>query len=78
VTSRILSNQTLTDPAPPCMFARYAQKLTPKLIDNLFPPAGKRYEVRDELVVGLLVRVSRVRRQGLVHGLSDQGQSPSN
>ena len=34
------------------------KKLTPKLIDNLPLPIGKRYEVRDELVVGLLVRVS--------------------
>lgn len=34
------------------------KKLTPKLIDNLPLPVGKRYEVRDELVVGLVVRVS--------------------
>jgi integrase len=34
------------------------KKLTPKLIDSLPPPTGKRYEVRDELLTGLLVRVS--------------------
>jgi hypothetical protein len=34
------------------------KKLTPKLIDSLPPPIGKRYEVRDELLTGLLVRVS--------------------
>jgi hypothetical protein len=34
------------------------KKLTPKLIDSLPPPNGRRYEVRDELVVGLLIRVS--------------------
>jgi integrase len=34
------------------------KKLTPKLIDSLPPATGKRYEVRDELLTGLLVRVS--------------------
>ncbi|MGB3489829.1 MAG: tyrosine-type recombinase/integrase [Xanthobacteraceae bacterium] len=34
------------------------KKLTPKLIDNLPAPSARRYEVRDELVVGLLIRVS--------------------
>jgi integrase len=34
------------------------KKLTPKLIDSLPPATGKRYEVRDELLIGLLVRVS--------------------
>lgn len=35
------------------------KKLTPKLLDNLPSANGKRYEVRDELVTGLLIRVSR-------------------
>jgi hypothetical protein len=34
------------------------KKLTPKLIDSLPTATGKRYEVRDELLTGLLVRVS--------------------
>jgi integrase len=34
------------------------KKLTPKLLDNLPPAEGKRYEIRDELVTGLLIRVS--------------------
>lgn len=34
------------------------KKLTPKLIDSLPPAAVKRYEVRDEVVTGLMVRVS--------------------
>ena len=34
------------------------KKLTPKTIDALPPPTGKRYEVRDDLVTGLLIRVS--------------------
>ncbi|WP_176082877.1 Arm DNA-binding domain-containing protein [Martelella sp. HB161492] len=34
------------------------KKLTPKLIENLPPASGKRYEVRDELLTGLLLRVS--------------------
>jgi hypothetical protein len=34
------------------------KKLTPKLIDNLPLPLGKQYEVGDELVTGLVVRVS--------------------
>jgi hypothetical protein len=34
------------------------KKLTPKVIDSLPPAIGKRYEVRDELLTGLLVRVS--------------------
>jgi Arm DNA-binding domain len=34
------------------------KKLTPKLIDSLPPATGKRYEVRDELLTALLVRVS--------------------
>lgn len=34
------------------------KKLTPKLLDNLPPATGKRYEVRDELVTGLHIRVS--------------------
>ncbi len=34
------------------------KKLTPKLLDNLPPAEGKRYEVRDELLSGLHVRVS--------------------
>src|SRR5258705_7790951 len=33
-------------------------KLTPKTIEHLPPADSKRYEVRDTLVVGLLVRVS--------------------
>src|SRR5262245_52130280 len=33
-------------------------KLTPKTIEHLPPAEGKRYEVRDTIVVGLLVRVS--------------------
>ncbi|MFB2554015.1 tyrosine-type recombinase/integrase [Ensifer soli] len=34
------------------------KKLTPKLLDSLLPATGKRYEVRDELVTGLHIRVS--------------------
>ena len=34
------------------------KKLTPKLIEHLPPASGKRYEVRDELLTGLLLRVS--------------------
>ncbi len=34
------------------------KKLTPKLLDNLPLAQGKRYEVRDELVIGLHIRVS--------------------
>jgi hypothetical protein len=34
-------------------------QLTPKLLDSLKPATGKRYEVRDALLVGLLVRVSK-------------------
>lgn len=34
------------------------RKLTPKTIDSLPPVSGKRYEVRDELVTGLHIRVS--------------------
>lgn len=34
------------------------KKLTPKLLDNLPPAEGKRYEVRDELLPGLHIRVS--------------------
>ncbi|THF50757.1 Arm DNA-binding domain-containing protein [Allorhizobium terrae] len=34
------------------------KKLTPKLLDNLPPAEGKRYEVRDELVTGLRIRIS--------------------
>ena len=34
------------------------KKLTPKLIDSLPPATVKRYEIRDEVVTGLLVRVS--------------------
>src|ERR1043166_5886778 len=33
--------------------------LTPKAIEHLDPAEGKRYEVRDTLVIGLLLRVSR-------------------
>ena len=33
--------------------------LTPKLLDSLKPAAGKRYEVRDSLIIGLLLRVSK-------------------
>lgn len=33
--------------------------LTPKLLDSLKPSAGKRYEVRDSLIIGLLLRVSK-------------------
>jgi integrase len=40
------------------------KKLTPKSIDSLPPAAAKRYEVRDELVTGLLVRVSASGRKG--------------
>lgn len=35
------------------------KKLTSKLLDKLSPAEDKRYEVRDELVTGLLIRVSR-------------------
>ncbi|MCO6176598.1 Arm DNA-binding domain-containing protein [Ciceribacter sp. RN22] len=35
------------------------KKLTPKLLDNLSPAEDKRYEIRDELVRGLLIRLSR-------------------
>jgi hypothetical protein len=35
------------------------KNLTPKTIEHLPPANGKRYEVRDTLVVGLLLRVSR-------------------
>ncbi len=35
------------------------KKLTPKLLDHLSPAECKRYEIRDELVRGLLIRVSR-------------------
>lgn len=34
------------------------KKLTPKLLDNLPPAQDKRYEIRDELVTGLHIRVS--------------------
>ncbi len=34
------------------------KKLTPKLIEHLPPASGKRYEVRDELLTALLLRVS--------------------
>lgn len=34
------------------------KKLTPKFLDNLPPAEGKRYEVRDELVTGLHIRIS--------------------
>jgi integrase len=34
------------------------KKLSPKLIENLPPAIGKRYEVRDKLLTGLLLRVS--------------------
>ncbi|MGB3878237.1 MAG: tyrosine-type recombinase/integrase [Shinella zoogloeoides] len=34
------------------------KKLTPKLLDSLPPAQGKRYEVRDELLTGLHIRVS--------------------
>ncbi len=34
-------------------------QLTPKLLDSLKPATGKRYEVRDTLLAGLLVRVSK-------------------
>jgi len=34
------------------------KKLTPKLLDSLLPAQGKRYEVRDELLTGLHIRVS--------------------
>jgi integrase len=34
------------------------KKLTPKLLDSLPPAQGKRYEVRDELLLGLHIRVS--------------------
>jgi hypothetical protein len=34
------------------------KKLTPRLIDSLPLPIASRYEVRDELVIGLLIRVS--------------------
>jgi integrase len=40
------------------MLSDMRKKLTPKLIDSLPPASGKRYEVRDELLTGLLVRVS--------------------
>lgn len=33
--------------------------LTPKLLDSLKPSEGKRYEVRDTLIIGLLLRVSK-------------------
>ena len=33
--------------------------LTPKLLDSLKPATGKRYEVRDSLIIGLLLRVSK-------------------
>lgn len=36
------------------------KKLTTKYIDTLKPPAAKRYEVRDELVTGFMIRVSHV------------------
>ena len=35
------------------------EKLTPKFIDSLKPATVKRYEVRDILLVGLLIRVSK-------------------
>ncbi|WP_320195555.1 tyrosine-type recombinase/integrase [Agrobacterium rosae] len=41
------------------------KKLTPKLLDNLPPAEGKRYEVRDELVTGLHIRISNA-GEGLV------------
>jgi len=34
------------------------KKLTPKTIDSLPPATAKRYEIRDEIVTGLLIRVS--------------------
>lgn len=34
------------------------KKLSPKLIDSLPAATAKRYEVRDDLVVGLMIRVS--------------------
>lgn len=33
--------------------------LTSKLLDSLKPSEGKRYEVRDTLIIGLLLRVSK-------------------
>ena len=35
------------------------EKLTPKFIDSLHPANGKRYEVREVFLVGLLIRVSK-------------------
>jgi hypothetical protein len=35
------------------------EKLTPKSIDGLKPAERKRYEVRDTILVGLLLRVSK-------------------
>jgi hypothetical protein len=51
------------------------KKLTPKSIDSMPPATGKRYEVRDELVTGLLVRVSASGRKGWYVGARIDGRS---
>jgi integrase len=39
------------------------KKLTPKFLDSLPPARAKRYEVRDEVLPGLLIRVSSARKK---------------
>ncbi len=53
-----LSNHTQTIGRCNLILHDTKKKLTPKLIENLPPASGKRYEVRDELLTDLLLRVS--------------------
>ena len=53
-----VSNHTLTIGRCNLILRVMKKKLTPKLIEHLPPASGKRYEVRDELLTGLLLRVS--------------------
>lgn len=55
---RAASNYTLTELKVSCHVDLMRKRLTPRSIDALQPAVGKRYEVRDELVVGLVLRVS--------------------
>ena len=50
------------------------KKLTPKSIDALKPATSKRYEVRNTLVTGLMVRVSNVGNKVFYVNKRDDGQ----
>lgn len=52
------SIHTLTEQMLVCHVSQMRRKLTPKLLDSLRPDPFRRYEVRDEVVTGLLIRVS--------------------